>query len=163
MSLARDQRACMRADLEEWTSRGGPLPARLAAHIAQCPGCAERVRRVNEVRASLILLRTQPAPPELTARANARALRFLRRAARASRAAQRLLRMRPGLTRIQRAQIHAARVSLSAAAAVLILVIRTGTVMGFEQTRILGEQLVVARWDRYIDPGGESFGPHHLA
>lgn len=153
---------CVRADLANWTTRGGPLPVRLAAHIVSCPGCADRVRRVNQVHASLMLLRTQRAPAALNARANARALRFLRRAARASRAAARLLRMRPDLSRWQKAQVHAARMSLAAAAAVMILLIRTGTLMGFEQTRILGEQLAAAHWDRHIDPGGEFMGPRSL-
>ncbi|HON67305.1 MAG TPA: hypothetical protein PLS23_12490, partial [Phycisphaerae bacterium] len=138
-----------------------PLPLRLAAHLRECPACAERVRRVSEVHAGLMLLKTQTAPPALTARANARALRFLRRAARASRAADRLLRMQPGLNRWQRAQIHVARYSLGAAAALLLLVIRAGTIMGIEKTRALGEQFVDAQW-RHIDPDGKSFGPRRL-
>lgn len=155
--------ACERADLNDWASRGGPLPTRLAAHVAGCPGCAAKVRRVNEVHASLTLLRTQASPPELTARANGRALRMLRRAARASEAAERLLRMRPDLTPWQRAQVHMARVSLAAAAAIMLLILRTGTTLGFEKTRILGEQLAACHWERHIDPGGEFLGPRDLA
>jgi hypothetical protein len=135
---------------------------RLAAHITSCPGCADKVRRINQVHASLMLLRTQAAPADLTARANGRALRMLRRAARASAAAQRLLVMRPGLNRWQRAQIHATRLSLTAAAAVVMLVVRAGTLMGFEQTRILGEQLAASHWERHIDPNAEFFGPRSL-
>lgn len=155
--------ACRHPELDDWAVRGGPLPARLAEHVARCPACAEQVRRVNLVHASLMLARTQSAPVELTARANGRALRMLRRAARASAAAERLLRMRPGLSRWQRAQIQMARVSLAAAAAVIMLVIRTGTLVGVERTRQLGEQLATAHWDRHIDPQGEFLGPRELA
>jgi hypothetical protein len=70
--------------------------------------------------------------------------------------------MRPDLNRWQRAQIHAARYSLGAAAALLLLVIRAGTLMGFEKTRTLGEQFVDIQW-RHIDPDGKSFGPRNLA
>ncbi len=110
-----------------------------------------------------MLLRTESAPPELAARANGRALRFLRRAARASAAADRLLKMRPGLAPWQRTQIHVARLSMAGAAAILMLVVRAGTIMGFEQTRVLGEQLAAIHWERHIDPGSEFLGPRNLA
>jgi hypothetical protein len=71
--------------------------------------------------------------------------------------------MRPGLTAWQRTQIHVARLSIAAAAAILMVIIRGGTIMGLEQTRILGEQLAAAHWDRHIDPGGEFLGPRDLA
>lgn len=154
--------ACRRVATDDWAARGGPLPTRLAAHVAGCPDCAEMVRRVSHVHASLMLLRTQAAPADLNARANARALRMLRRAARASTAARRLLQMRPDLSRWQRTQIQVARLSLTAAAAVMMLVLRTGTLMGFEQTRLLTEQLAAAHWDRHIDPQGEFLGPRAL-
>ncbi len=154
---------CVRADLDDWAVRGGPLPARLLAHTTECQYCAEQVRRINRVHASMMLLRTQTAPRELIARANGRALRMLRRAARASVAAERLLRMRPGLSRWQRAQVHVARLSLAAAAALVMLVIRTGTLMGLQETRVLGEQLAAAHWARHIDPGGEFLGPREMS
>ncbi len=153
---------CDRADLKDWASRGGPLPARLAAHVMNCPTCATQVRRVNQVHASLTLLRTQSAPADLNGRANARALRMLRRAARASSAARRLLIMRPHLNRWQRTRIHMARMSLAAAAAMIMLVVRAGSLMGFEQTRLLREQLASAYWDRHVDPYGEFSGPRSL-
>lgn len=153
--------ACDRPDLTDWAARGGPLPLRLAAHVTTCPACAGRVRRVNQVHASLMLLRTQAAPPDLLARANGRAMRFLRRATRASQAAQRLLSMRPNLTFWQRTQIHLARMSIGAAAAALALLMRAGVLAGIEQTREAGEQLVAAQWE-HIDPHGQSFGPRSL-
>src|SRR5205085_392681 len=103
------KKSCPTSVLHEWMVDGGPLPHRLAAHIAECPACATQVRAASQVHAGFALLSTQCAPPDLTARANARALRFLRRAARATAAAQRLLRIRPGLTRLQRASIQLAR------------------------------------------------------
>jgi hypothetical protein len=155
--------ACNRPDLADWSVRGGPLPARLASHVNTCPACADRVRRVNEVHASFTLLRTQSASPNLLARANGRALRMLRRAARASAAAERLLRMHPQLSTWQRAQVHMARMSLGAAAAVLVLCARMGILAGFEQTRQMGEQLAATHWERHIDPGGQFLGPRDLA
>lgn len=151
--------ACQRADLSKWAVRGGPLPIRLAAHAAGCLGCAEHIRRVNRVHASLTLLRTRSGPPDLLARANGRALRMIRRAARACPAAQRLARMHPGLSAWQRTRIHIARLSWPAAAAVLLLIVRAGMLVGFQQTRQLGTQLTASHWDRHIDPTGEFLGP----
>ncbi len=151
--------ACTRRDLDTWAQEGGPLPGRLAAHIRECPGCAEKVRRLSMVHASLGLLRTQPPPANLLARSNGRGLRMLRRVERASEAAKRLLLMRPDLPRWQRAQIHAARFSLAAAASLLLLLMRVGIMSGFEQTRRMGEQLAAAHWDRHIDPDREFLDP----
>jgi len=153
---------CDRADMMAWSQQGGPLPTSLANHIATCSACAERVRRVNQVHAGLMLLRTDRVPTHTRARANAKSLRMLRRAARASKAAYRLLRMRPNLTPWQRAQVHIARVSLASAAAVLLLVARIGVFSGFERTRQLGQQLADAHWQRHIDPNGEFLGPHDV-
>ncbi len=155
--------ACHRADLLSWCERGGPLPARLAGHIQECAGCAERVRRASQVHLALTLLATQTAPSDLAVRANARALRFLRRAARASAAADRLLRMRPNLRPWQRAHLHLARLSLGAAAACLTLVARAGVLNSFEHTRVLGEYLATQHWQRHIDPAGEWLGPRPTA
>jgi hypothetical protein len=151
---------CERADLHRWADGGGPLPARLANHVITCAGCADFVRQLSEVHAGLTLLSTQTAPPDLHARASARALRFLKRAARATAAAQRLLRMRPQLTPYQRAYIHLSRVSVGAAAAVVMLAMRSGLLTGIERTRQAGEQLAEAHWQRHIDPNGEYLGPH---
>ncbi len=109
---------------------------------------SEQVRRMNEVQVGLTLLCTQAAPPDLLARANGRALRMLRRASRVSAAAERLLRVRPNLSRWQRAQLHLARVSIGAAAALLMLVVRAGLLNGFENTRQLGELLAEKHWQR---------------
>src|SRR5206468_2597137 len=118
-----------------WRAGGGRLPARLAEHATGCPTCAAQVRVSTQVHAGLMLLSTQCPPADLTARANARALRFLRRAARATAAAQRLLRLRPTLSRYQQACIHLARMSVGAAAAMLGLIVRAGILTGFERTR----------------------------
>lgn len=150
-------------EIARWSSRGGALPRRLAAHTRQCAACADRIRRVNQAHAALMLLRTARSPANLHARANGRALRMLRRAARASAAAGRLLAMRPNLTPWQRAQIHVARVSLSAAAALLTLVVRAGVLTGIERTQAMGEQLASAHWDRHIDPQGEWIEPPYRA
>ncbi len=155
--------ACDRSDLLKWSARGGPMPQRLAAHIDRCPNCAQHVRRTNRVFASLKLLQTQPAPVRLSTRANNRALRMLRRAARASAAATRLLRMRPNLTPWQRAQIHVARASLAAAAALLLVAARAGLFTGLERTRDLTRQLASLHWDRHIDPDNEWLDPPNLA
>ena len=148
-------RLCERPDLEAWAERGGPLPSRLAAHVEHCPACADRVRRVSQVHASLTLLGSQPLPANLHARANGRALRMLRRVTRASAAAADLLRTRPNLSPWQRAQIYIARASLSAVAAMIVLIIRVGIISGFERTEALGQALASAHWDRHIDPNHE--------
>lgn len=153
---------CERPDLEAWADGGGALPRGLARHIRSCPSCAERVRRISEVQAGLTLLRTQRTPVNLQARSNGRALRMLRRAARASAAAKRLLAARPDLTRWQRAQLHLTRISMGMAAAFLILVIRTGVATGLQRTEQTG-QLLVSQWERHVDPNGEFFGPRNLA
>ena len=148
-------RPCERPDLADWATRGGPLPSGLAAHIEHCPACADRVRRVNQVHASLTLLGSQPLPANLHARANGRALRMLRRVTRASAAAANLLRMRPNLSPWQRAQLYIARASLSAVAAVIVLVVRVGIISGIERTEAMGQALAAAHWDRHIDPDHE--------
>ena len=151
--------ACERADLNDWAGRGGPLPASLAAHVAHCHACAAKVRQISQVHAALGLIRTEALPADLTARANGRALRMLRRAARATAAAERLLRMRPNLSIWQRTQIYAARFSLTAAAAGLTLIVRFGLFSGFEQTREMGRTLAMRHWERHIDGTGEWLGP----
>jgi hypothetical protein len=159
-TAGRSAPPCDRTDLANWTSRGGPLPLRLQLHVARCPGCEAQVRRVNRLHASFALLRTQAAAPDLLARANGRALRMLRRAARASAAAQRLLVSRPNLTVLQRVHIHAARLSLSAVAAGLALLVRAGLLAGIDQTRTLDKYLATRNWDgQFVHdagwPGGE--------
>jgi len=144
-----------RPDLTRWATRGGPLPSSLAAHVRGCPQCAEHVRRVNHVSASFTLLKTQAVPAGLMYHANQRALRMLRRAERASAEAHRALRARPGLNTWQKAKLHAARGSMSAAAALLILVTRVGIVGGMEQTRTAGEALAKTHWKNHIDPNNE--------
>ena len=154
---------CTRRDLTQWAEKGGPLPQRLAAHVRECPACAEQVRRLSMVHASLGLLCTQSPPANLLARSNGRGLRMLRRIERASAAAKRLLLMQPDLPRWQRAQIHAARFSLAAAASLLVLLMRMGIMGGFEQTRRMGEQLAAAHWNRHIDPNREFLDPPSFA
>lgn len=130
----------------------------LAFHVVRCPGCADQVRRMNRVFAGLNLLRHEPVPVGGIHRAHARALRMVRRAARVSEAAQRILRMRPNLTPWERARIHAARYALAATAAGLLLVSRAGLLSGFERSRTLGHQLAALHWERHIDPEGEWLG-----
>lgn len=154
---------CARRDLAQWAEKGGPLPRGLAVHIRECPACAEQVRRLSVVHASLGLLCTQPSPANLLARSNGRGLRMLRRVERATAAARRLLLMQPDLPRWQRAQIHAARFSLAAAASLLLLLMRMGIMSGFEQTRRMGEQLATAHWNRHIDPDREFLDPPDFA
>ncbi len=154
---------CSRPDLLKWSDTGGSLPRRLSDHIRLCPGCAEQVRRVSTVHAGLTLLTNQPLPHELQGRASSRALRMLRRVARASREAGRLLRMRPNLSPWQRVKLRIAQGCLGAVAAVLVLVVRAGMVAGFEETRELGKQLAAAHWDRHIDPDNEFLDPPSLA
>jgi hypothetical protein len=155
--------ACEHSDLLKWSDKGGPLPRRLSAHIRLCPGCDEQVRRVNEVHTGLTLLRSQPIPRGLQGQANSRALRMLRRVVRASAAASRLLKMRPGLTPWQRAKLHIARISLGAVAAMLVLVTRAGINAGVKETRELGQRLAAAHWDRHIDPNHEWLDPPKMA
>jgi anti-sigma factor RsiW len=127
----------------------------LAVHVERCPACADRVRRVSQVHASLMLLGSQPLPANLHARANGRALRMLRRVTRASAASADLLRMRPNLSPWQRVQLYVARISLSAVAALIVLIIRVGILSGLERTQALGQALASAHWDRHIDPDHE--------
>ncbi|MHC4442206.1 MAG: hypothetical protein ACYTF1_16380 [Planctomycetota bacterium] len=155
--------ACERRDLTDWATRGGKLPAPLADHIRDCPGCAGQVRRVNQTHAALSLLRTQAVPRTCWSKSNNRALRMLRRIARASAKATRLLKTSPNLTPWQRARLHIARATLSAAAAGLILLLRTGIFTGFEKTQDYGETLASLHWDRHIDPDGEWMGPRDWA
>ncbi|UCD28234.1 MAG: hypothetical protein JSV03_14265 [Planctomycetota bacterium] len=155
--------ACQRRDLTDWSLRGGKLPALLAWHIDECPGCARQVRRVNQTHASLALLRTQPTPRQFWTKSNNRALRMLRRIARASAKANHLLRIGPNLSRWQRARIHIARASLGAAAAFLIMFMRAGVFTGLEKTQDYGEALASLHWERHIDPDGEWFGPRDWA
>lgn len=154
---------CSRQDLLKWSDSGGALPRRLSDHIRLCPGCADQVRRVSTVHTGLMLLQNQSLPHGLQNRANGRALRMLRRVARASEAAGRLLRMRPNLTRWQRAKLRIAQGCFGAVAAVLVLVMRIGVMAGFEHTRELGNQLAAAHWDRHIDPNHEFLDPPNLA
>jgi hypothetical protein len=154
---------CSRPDLHKWADTGGALPGRLSDHIRLCPGCADQVRRVSTVHTGLMLLQSQPLPHGLQNRASNRALRMLRRVARASEAAARLLKMRPGLSRWQRAKLHIARVCCGAVAASLVLVVRVGVMTGVYRTRDLGQQLAAAHWDRHIDPNHEWLDPHRMA
>ncbi len=155
--------ACERRDLADWAERGGALPARLSAHVARCPGCADLVRRVSDVHASLTLLQTRAVPNPLPARANNRALRMLRRAARASAAAAKLLRTQPRLPLWQRVQLHVMRASLATVVAVFFLIMRIGLLGGIERTQEMGEQLADAHWQRHIDPTGEWLDRHDTA
>lgn len=154
---------CGRPDLLKWSATGGALPRRLSEHIRLCPGCADQVRRVSTVHTGLMLLQNQPVPHGLRTRANGRALRMLRRVARASEAAGRLLRLRPNLSPWQRAKLHIARGFCGAVAAALVLAARFGVMSGIDRTRDLGEQLAAAHWSRHIDPNNEFLDPPRLA
>ena len=133
----------------------GPLPSRLADHLGHCPSCSERVRRVNQAHAGLMLLGHQTLPPQLHARANGRALRMLRRAERASATARRLLATRPELPLLVRARVHMTQAACGAAAALLVLMLRAGTQQGIERTVELGQTLADLHVERHIDPDGE--------
>ena len=156
-------RPCARRDLERWSEHGGALPASLARHVRVCAACAAHVRRVNEVCVGLKLLRTTAIPAGLPKRANSRALRMLRRAARASASAARVLKMQPGLSIWQRAGLHAKRMSMGVAASFMMLVLRAGLFGGLEKTQTLGEQLAQDHWDRHIDPDGEWLDSNRFA
>ena len=145
---------CDRRDLVRWTDRGGPMPRRLARHLDGCPPCSAYARRISRVHTTLNGLRAAPTPMSLFERTGQKALRMLRRAVRASEDARRALRARPNLSTWQRAQLHVARVSMSAAAALLMLVTRTVVQDGVEQTRAAGEVLAQTHWERHIDPDG---------
>lgn len=160
-SLSRSD--CGRSDMLKWSDAGGALPRRLSDHIRLCPGCAEQVRRVSTVHAGLTLLQSQPLPHELHKRANSRALRMLRRVARASAAASQLLQVRPNLSSWQRAKLHIARGCFGAVAAIIIVTLRVGAMVGIEQTKDLGDQLAAAHWDRHIDPNNEWLDPPKMA
>ena len=157
--VAARPEACNRWDLAHWVVRGGAIPNRLADHLRHCPGCAASVRHVSRLHASMLLLQTQPLPANLHARSNGRALRMLRRAARASAAASRLLRMRPSLSRWQQAQLHITRAACGAVAALMVLTVRTGILCGIEETREVGQTLAALHWDRHIDPAREWINP----
>jgi hypothetical protein len=154
---------CEHPDLLKWSDKGGPLPRRVTDHIRLCPGCDEQVRRVSQVHVGLTLLRSQPAPHGLYGQANSRAIRMLRRVARASAAAGQLLKMKPNLSAWQRARLHIARISLGAVAALLVLVTRAGVNTGVQETRDFGERLAAAHWDRHIDPNHEWLDPPRMA
>ena len=154
---------CDRADLARWSTRGGPIPSSLAAHVGRCRECADRVRHVNRLNASMTLLKAQAVPAGLMNRASQRALRMLRRAERTSADAQRALQAQPDLSSWQRTKLHLARGSMGAAAALLVLVMRVGVLGGLEQTRAAGEALAKAHWDKHIDPDGEWFDTDGLA
>jgi len=155
--------ACNRRDLAKWSQRGGPLPGKLADHVTKCPACAHQVRSINQTYASITMLRNQPTPKQFYAKSNNRALKMLKRITRASEKAKHLLTFSPNLSPWQRAQLYVARVSLSAAAAVIILAIRAGTLTGFDKTQEYGETLASLHWERHIDPDGEWFGPQNWA
>ncbi len=149
---------CGRADLAAWLQTGGPLPGRLQRHLAGCPRCAQAVRQANAVQTGLALLRTQRVPPHLTRRSGERALRMLRRAMRSSRAARRLLAMRPDLPPWRKAQIHLVRLSAGAVAAGLFLMLRMGTLAGFQGAHYALRDLGSVHWNRHIDPNHEWLG-----
>lgn len=153
---------CGRADLAVWVQTGGPLPGRLQRHLAGCPHCARVVRQANAVRTGLALLRTQRVPPHLTRRSGERALRMLRRAVRSSRAARRLLAIRPDLPLWRKAQIHVVRLSAGAVAAGLFLMLRMGTLAGFQGAHHALRGLGSVHWNRHIDPGHKWMGPFPL-
>ncbi len=153
---------CQRRDLDDWAVVGGALPPKLADHIDHCPQCADQVRRVNRVHASLTLMRTQAVPMALLPRANGRALRLLRKVSRASSAVARLLQMNAEMSFWQRVGLHMMRVSLGVAAAGLTLVVRIGMLTGFEQTRSASQQLAARYFDRQSEETDGWSGPRSL-
>lgn len=142
---ATESLGCGRRDLMRWADRGGPLPSSLERHIRRCNDCAQAVRRCKEVHAGLTLLRTQTMPVGVVPEGQSGALRMLRRTERASKAALRMLQSKRNLTPWQRAQLQVTRLSMGAAAALLVLVVRTGVIGGIEKAHTTGTTLA----DRY--------------
>ncbi len=154
---------CDRRDLERWTDYGGPLPMSLASHLQRCDGCANYVRRVSKVHSSLTLIRTHSMPQRVLPGGNTRALRMLRRIVRASDEATRAVAGKPGLTTLQRVQLHVTRLSAGFAAAAILLVMRVGIVGGIEHVQNVGENLAESYWDNHSDPENDWLRPDRLA
>ncbi len=151
--------ACDRPDLLAWAENGGPLPVRLAEHVQNCPGCRERVRRANRVHAGLMLLRTAAPPRTLSVNSHGLALRMLARVTRASQQARELLTTRRELSRWEVVRLYTTRVSMGLAAAVLLLVVRTGVMLGINTGCRAGQDLANVYWD-HVDPEHEWINPN---
>ncbi len=122
-------------------------------HMAECPECAALAAQIGSVHAGLLLMRGQIPRQDLLARANQRALRFLRRVARATRAAERLRHARPQTSTWDRVRPYAVRYGSSAAAALLMILLRTGVFEAFDDDVALAERVVAHYVETYIDPG----------
>lgn len=101
------------------------------------------------LRSAMDLLQGTSPPPRLLARANARALRMLRRTIRASEEARQLLHDTPRMDR--RFVVHRLRqVALSSAAVIAMVILRMGMLTGLEEGRRLTELLAQTHVDRHI-------------
>lgn len=142
-----------RALLMRWIDKGGPVPERLLEHAATCPKCRARIQRISRVSAGFTLLATQAAPIGLIGRANERALGMLARTLRATPKADQLRKAKPSVGIWPKIEGPLARTAGAAAAAMILLSLRTGINGSIERTTDLIQPLADLHYERHIDDG----------
>lgn len=133
-----------------WLEMGGAVPAGLAAHLSRCESCWSWASRIARVESALSLLAGHAMPAGVVGRANDRALGMLVRQLREGVQADDLRTAEAHVGPWVALEGKLARPASVAAAAMLILALRTGVNAGVHQVRDLTEPLAQAHLERHI-------------
>ncbi len=143
---------CRRA-LIQWIDGSGAPPADLARHVHECPTCHKWAQRVARLHGAMTMLTTQTIPIGMTGRANEKALRMIARRLRETPKAVKLRQAKPSPKLWTKIEAPASRAASAAAAAMILLSLRTGVAEGVERTRQFAEPLADTHFERHIaDP-----------
>lgn len=125
--------------------------SRLGQHVAHCPRCRRRLRRMGRLRLAMRLLRAEPRPADLLQKANATALEMLQRPIRTARQAQRVRNARDPRPRLRLVVQRHTSSALAAAACLLVLVLaRFGLLNTFDTAHRRGQSALRERYLTHV-------------
>ena len=147
-----------------WTRIKRHLAERCSSHIASCPRCQKRLAAVGRVEVGLCLMRMQPHTPDLLARANTSALKYLTRSLRQRPQAEQLRHAVFGPGRLEKATPLLERLIHIAACLFILLMVRAGIINKMFQIKEQGTAVMQNYYARHLDAEtlDEIFESKHL-
>ena len=134
-----------------WAALKQRLSQRLSDHIADCPRCRQRLAMVNRVEVALILLKTQPHPLDLLARANTRAVGVLNHSLRQRPQSEKLRHSIPDQHWVEKKRPLIERLFHVAACLFVVLMVRMGVTSSLADVQTRGKTALHNYYARNLD------------
>jgi len=133
---------------------GGALAAYsgwLEGHVAGCPRCQRRIRGFSRLSLALALVKTQSHQPDLLTRANAAAVRMLKRPVRQTTQAEALRHMLPRPTFLARIGKYTQPAGNAAACVLVLALLKIGVFSATEKFQQSGRQAIRDYYAAHVD------------